>query len=82
MDLNDAPVGLTVDDYEDSKYGQRELPSATGVIPIKNFLDALVEISYGGPIQAAPNNPDLRAMPMDQALANTSAAMKKAFSLD
>ena len=78
VDLNDAPVGLTLDDYKD---GQRELPAATGVIPIKSFLDALVEIGYDGPIQAEPNNPDLRAMPMDQALTNTSAAMKKAFSL-
>jgi len=78
VDLNDAPAGLTLDDYKD---GQRELPAATGVIPIKGFLDALVQIGYDGPIQAEPNNPDLRAMPMDQALTNTSAAMKKAFSL-
>jgi sugar phosphate isomerase/epimerase len=78
VDLNDAPPGLTLDDYKD---GQRELPAATGVIPIKSFLDALVQIGYDGPIQAEPNNADLRAMPMDQALANTSAAMKKAFSL-
>jgi sugar phosphate isomerase/epimerase len=78
VDLNDAPPGLTLDDYKD---GQRELPAATGVIPIKSFLDALVQIGYDGPIQAEPNNPDLRALPMDQALTNTSAAMKKAFGL-
>lgn len=78
VDLNDAPTGLTLDDYMD---GHRELPAATGVIPIKSFLDALVQIGYDGPIQAEPNNADLRAMPMDQALTNTSAAMKKAFSL-
>jgi len=49
------------------------------VIPVKEFLDGLVEIGYDGPIQAEPNNANLRAMPMDQALAATSAAIKKAF---
>jgi sugar phosphate isomerase/epimerase len=76
VDLNDAPSGLNLDQYND---GQRELPAATGVIPIKSFLDALAQIGYDGPIQAEPNNADLRAMPMDQALARTSAAIKKAF---
>jgi len=76
VDLNDAPAGLTLDQYND---GQRELPAATGVIPVKEFLDGLVEIGYDGPIQAEPNNANLRAMPMDQALAATSAAIKKAF---
>lgn len=76
VDLNDAPTGLTLEQYND---GQRELPAATGVIPVKSFLDALVQISYDGPIQAEPNNVNLRAIPMDQALSETSAAMKKAF---
>ena len=76
VDLNDAPAGLTLDEYND---GQRELPAATGVIPVKSFLDALVQIGYDGPIQAEPNNMNLRAAPMDQALSETSAAMKKAF---
>lgn len=76
VDLNDAPTGLTLDQYND---GQRELPAATGVIPIKSFLDALVQIGYDGPIQAEPNNSNLRATPMNQALTETSAAMKKAF---
>ena len=77
VDLNDAPLGLTLDQYND---GQRELPAATGVIPVKSFLDALVKIGYDGPIQAEPNNVDLRSTSMDQALTETSAAMKKAFS--
>ena len=76
VDLNDAPVGVTLDQYND---GQRELPASTGVIPVKTFLDALVQIGYDGPIQAEPNNANLRATPEDEALAQTSAAMKKAF---
>ena len=78
VDLNDAPAGLTLDQYQD---GSRELPAATGVIPVKEFLDALLQIGYDGPIQAEPFNAALRALPIDQACAQVSAAMKKAFSL-
>ncbi|MGH9493959.1 MAG: sugar phosphate isomerase/epimerase family protein [Candidatus Sulfotelmatobacter sp.] len=78
VDLNDAPAGLTLDQYQD---GSRELPAATGVIPVKQFLDALVEIGYDGPIQAEPFNAALRALPIGEACAKTSDAMKKAFSL-
>ncbi|HTS35407.1 MAG TPA: sugar phosphate isomerase/epimerase family protein [Candidatus Solibacter sp.] len=78
VDLNDAPRGLTLDQYQDD---HRELPAATGVIPVKEFLDALLQIGYDGPIQAEPFNAALRALPIDQACAQASAAMKKAFSL-
>jgi sugar phosphate isomerase/epimerase len=78
VDLNDAPTGLTLDQYRD---GNRELPAATGVIPVKQFLDALLQIGYDGPIQAEPFNSALRSLPIDQACAQTSEAMKKAFRL-
>jgi sugar phosphate isomerase/epimerase len=78
VDLNDAPVGLSLDEYRDD---HRELPAATGVIPIKQFLDALVQIGYDGPIQAEPFNAALRALPVDQASASASTALRKAFSL-
>ena len=78
VDLNDAPRGLTLDQYQDD---HRELPAATGVIPVAEFLGALIQIGYDGPIQAEPFNAALRAMPLDQACASASAAMKKAFSL-
>jgi sugar phosphate isomerase/epimerase len=78
VDLNDAPAGLSLDQYQDD---HRELPAATGVIPVKDFLDSLVRIGYGGPIQAEPFNATLRAMPLDQACASASSAMKRAFSL-
>lgn len=78
VDLNDAPTGLTLDQYRDNS---RELPAATGVIPVKPFLDALLQIGYDGPIQAEPFNAALRALPLDQACATTSDAMKKAFRL-
>ena len=78
VDLNDAPPGLTLDQYQD---GSRELPAATGVIPVKQFLDALVQLGYDGPIQAEPFNAVLKAMPIQQACAKTSDAMKKALRL-
>jgi len=78
VDLNDAPTGLNLDQYRDDN---RELPAATGVIPVKKFLDALLQIGYDGPIQAEPFNAALRALPLDQACALTSDAMKKAFGL-
>ena len=77
-DLNDAPAGVPIDQQSD---GRRELPCATGVIDLKTFLAALVEIGYDGPIRAEPFNQALRAMPKEQALAATAAAMKKAFAL-
>jgi sugar phosphate isomerase/epimerase len=78
VDLNDAPPGLTPDQYQDN---HRELPAATEVIPVKLFLDALLQIGYDGPIQAEPFNAALRAMPVEQACAAAADAMKKAFGL-
>lgn len=78
VDLNDAPAGLTIDKQMDSS---RELPLATGVIPVKLFLDALRKIAYDGPVHAEPFNAALRALPKEEACAATAAAMKKAFQL-
>jgi len=77
VDLNDAPAGKTLDEQMDLA---RELPAATGVIPVKVFLGALRKIGYDGPIQAEPFNAALRTMPKDEAVAATAAAMKKAFA--
>ena len=78
VDLNDAPAGLTLDQQEDNS---RELPAATGVIPVRNFLGALAAIGYDGPIHAEPFNKAVRALPIDKACAASAAAMKKAFAL-
>ena len=78
VDLNDAPAGIPLDKLIDSS---RELPAATGVIPVKSFLGALLKVGYDGPIQAEPFNAALRAMPIDQACSATAAAIKKALSL-
>ena len=76
--LNDAPAGIPVDQQRD---GTRALPCATGVIDLKAFLGALVEIGYDGPILAEPFDKELNALDNEEAMAATAAAMKKAFAL-
>lgn len=78
VDLNDAPVGLAVDEQIDQK---RELPMATGVIDLATFLNTLNSLGYDGPVRAEPFNAALRKLPADQAVAATASAMKKAIAL-
>jgi sugar phosphate isomerase/epimerase len=77
-DLNDAPAGIPVDQQMDLK---RELPCATGVIDLKAFLQALVDIGYDGPVRAEPFKAELRSLSPDEAVARTAQAMKQAFAL-
>ena len=77
-DLNDAPAGIPIDEQMD---GSRELPAATGVIDLRAFLGALVQIGYDGPVRAEPFNKKLRDMDNEPAMAATAAAMKNAFAL-
>ncbi len=77
-DLNDAPTGIPIDQQIDN---QRELPAATGVIALKEFLSVLMEIGYDGPIRAEPFNQELNRMDNDSATAATAKAMQKAFAL-
>ena len=77
VDLNDAPAGLTLDQQVDDA---RELPGATGVIPLKAFVEALRKIGYDGPVHAEPFNAALRSKPLDEACALTAVAMRKVLS--
>jgi sugar phosphate isomerase/epimerase len=78
VDLNDAPAGIAKDQQIDNA---RELPLATGVIPAREFLEALLAIGYDGPVRAEPFNKALAEKPKAEAVATTAAAMKKAFAL-
>lgn len=51
VDLNDAPVGVPQAELLDR---QRELPGATGVIDLPQFLGALRRLGYDGPVRAEP----------------------------
>ena len=77
-DLNDAPQGIPIDQQKDQV---RELPSATGVIDLKTFLNALVKIGYDGPVRAEPFLARLKGLPQDQAVGQAAEAMKKSFAL-
>jgi sugar phosphate isomerase/epimerase len=75
VDLNDAPAGIPREQQID---GQRELPAATGVIPVASFLGALRKVGYDGPVRAEPFNKALNAMDNDAACAATISALRKA----
>ncbi|MEK6478132.1 sugar phosphate isomerase/epimerase family protein [Catalinimonas sp. 4WD22] len=77
-DLNDARSGL---DRLEQIDGKRELPMTSGVIDIKGFLNALIQIGFDGPIRAEPFNQALRDMEDEAAVKKTAAAMKEAFDL-
>lgn len=78
VDLNDAPAGLTLEQQQD---GQRELPCATGVIPVAAFLKTLQGIGYDGPVRVEPFNKPLNDLPDDEACAKVIAALRKAMAL-
>ena len=78
IDLNDAPKGIPVDRQID---GQRELPAATGVIPVATFVAALAKLGYDGPARAEPFNKPLNDMDDDAACAATIAALRKALAM-
>lgn len=78
VDLNDAPAGIPNDQQMDLS---RELPLATGVIPVAGFLQALVAIGYDGPVRPEPFNKTLNALPKEEAVSAAAASMKKAAAL-
>ena len=78
VDLNDAPAGIPLEQQQD---GKRELPCATGVIPVGAFLNALNRIGYDGPVRAEPFNKAVNDLDNDAACAAVIAAMRKAMAL-
>ena len=78
VDLNDATQGRTAAEQID---GQRQLPGDSGVIDLKSFLEALIQIGYDGPIRAEPFNKILNDMDNETALTATYKAMKSSFDL-
>jgi len=78
VDINDAPAGIAKEKQLD---GQRELPLATGVLPLSEFLKALNRIGYDGPVRAEPFSKKLNQMDNEQACSETITAMQNAFDL-
>ncbi len=78
VDLNDATAGRTPAEQIDN---QRELPLNSGVIDVKQFLTALIQIGYDGPVRAEPFNAILNELNNEEAVQATYKAMSKAFAL-
>lgn len=78
VDINDARAGFERIDQVDLK---RELPLATGVINIKEFLQALIDIGYDGPLRTEPFNKVLNDLDNDTALKVNMDSIKKALAL-
>jgi sugar phosphate isomerase/epimerase len=76
-DINDARAGFKREEQTD---GKRELPMATGVIPIKDYLQGIIDIGYDGPMRTEPFNQVLNDMENDEALQVNMAAFKKALA--
>jgi len=75
--LNDAPKGLTREEQIDL---QRELPGATGVLRIGEFMKGLRNLNYDGPVAVEPFNAPLKAMSFEDAAKTSKAAMDKVWN--
>lgn len=78
VDLNDAPAGIPLAEQRDNR---RELPLATGVIPVREFLQALLDIAYDGPVRAEPFNGPLNDLDNEAAAAKVAASLRQAMQL-
>lgn len=76
--VNDAPPDIPVDQQRDLT---RRLPTTTGVIDLKEFINALVKIGYDGPVECEPFDQELRKMPNDAKLEKTIASLNRLWDL-
>ena len=76
--VNDAPPDIPVDEQRDNR---RRLPTTTGVIDLKGFINALVKIGYDGPVECEPFDQELRKMPDDAKLGKTIESLNRLWSL-
>ncbi len=70
--VNDAP-DVPTDEQQDLV---RELPGATGVIDIGNFLEAVRASGYDDSVMVEPFSRRLRDLPPDESCAETMSALK------
>ena len=72
--LNDAPKGIAVDEQQDLI---RELPGATGVLKVADFMKGLRDLKYDGPVYVEPFYAPFKTMAFEDALKMAKAAMDK-----
>ncbi|MAZ53981.1 MAG: hypothetical protein CMO31_08235 [Trueperaceae bacterium] len=71
--INDAPDCPVADQLD----GVRDLPGATGVIPISSFLGTLKDLGFNGPIGVEPFKSELFKMSPEEACFKTSESLMK-----
>ncbi len=74
VDLNDAPAGSTQEQLGDR---QRELPGATGVIDLPQFVGALRRLDYDGPVRAESFEFPGWQAPREQVCAASASALRQ-----
>lgn len=74
--VNDAPPGIAVDEQIDN---QRLMPLESGVIDLPGYLRALHAIGYDGPVGVEPFSARIRALPAEEAVAETKASLDRAW---
>ena len=72
--LSDAPKGLS---REEQPNHHRELPGATGVLKVDDFMKGLQNLNYDGPMLVEPFNTSLKALTFEEAVKAAKAAMDK-----
>jgi len=76
--INDAPKGLSAEEQLDQ---QRELPAATGVLRLGEFMKGLRNLNYDGPVVVEPFSKALKAMKIEDAVKTAKASMDKAWTV-
>jgi sugar phosphate isomerase/epimerase len=72
--INDAVAGVPVDELKDQS---RELPGATGVLKIADFMKGLQDLKYDGPVCVEPFYAPFKTMAFEDALKMATSAMDK-----
>ena len=70
--LSDTPKGIS---REEQPNHQRELPGATGILLVNEFMKGLIGLNYDGPVLVEPFNASLKAMAFEDAVKAAKAAM-------
>ena len=73
--VDDAPAGIPRAELIDNR---RKLPCTTGVIDIDGFIQALADAGYDGPVTAEPFDPEVNALPAEEAAARTARTTRAA----
>ncbi len=76
--VNDGRAGRTAAEQIDR---ERAMPGETGALDIRTFMRALDGMGYTGPVIVEPFSDRIRALPAEQAVAETAASLDKIWAI-